>query len=647
MLEYLLYALYGVLGLAALLSLCVFRVAKVRTVLTLALTLAVLGGGSLAQIWWWDTRTDTAREAVPPTVNDFNYVGSDACRSCHSAEYHSWHDTYHRTMTQVAGTESVLAPFDGRTLKRFGTTTTVMQRGDEFFAELIEPSYTKGYQRKYGVLPDESKAPRVERQIVMTTGSHQLQVYWFQEPTTGELWQFPWRYRIKEKRWVHKQDTFLEPPEDPPFINFQVWSSSCIECHAVAGQPHFNSTNGVYENARVAELGISCEACHGPGKEHCESNQNPLNRYAAYASDERQTNIINPKHANQDVSAQICGTCHSHHVFAPDAKPELHATGPQHKPGDDMLQVGRFMNAMDESVFGYGEDATRITRFWPDGACRTGGREYNGMTESECYLNGEMTCLSCHSMHNADPNKQVSKLMDTNEACFQCHQTYRENLTEHTHHGADSPGSSCYNCHMPYTSYGLLGSIRSHTIQSPKIRAFEPHGRLNACNLCHLDQTLEWSQKSFTQWYDKDTIELSDEEKSTSAAVLWLLKGDAGQRVTSAWHMGWEPALLASGKGWTVPLLAATFEDPYSAVRFNAWRSINRIPGFEDLYNEFDSEIPIRVESRQQVLKLWMTDKKLHLKRGTQTLTDDGKPDWPAINALLKQRDNSRMVINE
>ena len=44
-------------------------------------------------------------------------------------------------------------------------------------------------------------------------------------------------------------------------------------------------------------------------------------------------------------------------------------------------------------------------------------------------------------------------------------------------------------------------------------------------------------------------------EESTAAAVLWLLSGDAGQRPLIAWHMGWAPALEASGRDWLAPYL--------------------------------------------------------------------------------------------
>ena len=50
-----------------------------------------------------DSATNRPREL--PTDG---YVGSDACRSCHPHNHATWHDSYHRTMTQVATPESVI-----------------------------------------------------------------------------------------------------------------------------------------------------------------------------------------------------------------------------------------------------------------------------------------------------------------------------------------------------------------------------------------------------------------------------------------------------------------------------------------------------------------------------------------------------------
>ena len=112
-------------------------------------------------------------------------------------------------------------------------------------------------------LGELSNPPRAERRIAMTTGSHRHQTYWMQNPN-GTLIQFPWVYHIDTKRWVFRIDSFLRPPRDK--VTYNIWNLHCIGCHATGGQPRVDPN--MHTMHSTGELGISCEACHGPGREH-------------------------------------------------------------------------------------------------------------------------------------------------------------------------------------------------------------------------------------------------------------------------------------------------------------------------------------------------------------------------------------------
>ena len=147
-------------------------------------------------------------------------------------------------------------------------------------------------------------------------------------------------------------------------------------------------------------------------------------------------------------------------------------------------------------------------------------------------------------MHHSDPVDQLKPDMRGNAACVECHAgpEYTTAIEQHTFHKPDSTGSNCLNCHMPHTTYALLGAIRNHQVQSPSAGRSIRHGVPNACNLCHLDQTLDWTQQQLAKRYGHEPLPLSAEQRSTSAALLWLLKGHAAQRAIAAWHAGWQPA---------------------------------------------------------------------------------------------------------
>jgi hypothetical protein len=211
-------------------------------------------------------------------------------------------------------------------------------------------------------------------------------------------------------------------------------------------------------------------------------------------------------------------------------------------------------------------------------------------------------------MHDSSPTNQLAAHMERNQACTQCHEKIAKNVQAHTHHASDSSGSLCYNCHMPYTTYGLLKALRSHEISSPSLKQTMAAGRPNACNLCHLDKTLDWTNQKLASWYHQPRENLSDTEKSVAASVLWSLQGDAAERALLAWHFGWEPARRASGEEWIAPYLALSMQDEYPAVRYIAARSLKRLPGFADFQYDYVATDHLN-EAARDIFSRWSKGK--------------------------------------
>src|SRR5262245_54488031 len=71
----------------------------------------------------------------PNQIVQTDYTSSNSCRACHPSQYATWHASYHRTMTQVAGPETVVADFDTVTVVHaHGRPMTLERRGNEFWA---------------------------------------------------------------------------------------------------------------------------------------------------------------------------------------------------------------------------------------------------------------------------------------------------------------------------------------------------------------------------------------------------------------------------------------------------------------------------------------------------------------------------------
>lgn len=386
----------------------------------------------------------------PKKTPDGEWVSSSACKSCHPGEHASWHRSWHRTMTQVASPETVLAP-------------------------------------------------NVPAGVVLTTGSHHEQTYWVKNDK-GELRLWPFVWLKDERKLISRQDAFLRPPDsDMPNVR---WNSNCIQCHSTGGEPR---SIGDHFETRVVELGIACEACHGPGGAHVEKHRDPIERWMARGDDKRDASIVNPAELDSKASAAVCGQCHS---------------------------------------YSYPRD-------------------------------GAMTCTSCHSMHEGDPDDQLAPAKLGDRMCTQCHAIVAAN---HSHHAPGSAGSRCVECHMPMTSYALFTAIRSHRIENPRIGE-----RLSACNLCHLDKTLAWTDGKLHDWYG---TERTNPPGDVPASIVWALRGDAAERALAAAAMGRKESLDASGRDWEKPILDVLRSDPYAAVRFIAERSSKEVSGRRQLIDD-------------------------------------------------------------
>jgi hypothetical protein len=172
--------------------------------------------------------------------------------------------------------------------------------------------------------------------------------------------------------------------------------------------------------------------------------------------------------------------------------------------------------------------------------------------------------------------------------------------------------------------------------------------RLNACNLCHLDRTLAWTADRLHEWYGTDPPELTPDEQTVAASLLWLFKGDGGQRAIAASSMGWPPAREAFGGGWTVPHLAQLLLDPYAAVRFNALTSLAQVPEIGPVENNFDAGPEDRAAAREVLLEAWRSAAGRHpAQLRPELLYVGNEPDWKTVERLLQQRDDRPMVVVE
>jgi len=601
-----------------------------------------------ALAWWQGTigRKEKSRAALaektPEQGRPGGYVSSDQCKSCHPEQYASWHRSYHRTMTQLPSAHSVRGNFENVTLEYAGEKYHLERRGEEFRVDMVDPDwkYVQTLKRAAGQAaadPAGPAAPRAKKRITMLTGSHHMQAYWVASKDGNMQFNIPFTYVFHDQRWLPRNDVFLLDPSIQ-WIQ-QVWNVTCLNCHSTAGQPRQDPRTKVMQT-RTAELGVACEACHGPAEEHVRANLDPTRRYALHASLKPDPTIFNPARHEHFKASAACSQCHA--IRHNPHKERWNLEGISHWPGEDIEAQAPLVRYDGTDLNAPGNEKKRSLMegcFWTDGQVRVSGRDFSALAASGCYTRGRISCLSCHSMHRYQSNDdQLARGMEGNQACLQCHGDYAAKLEQHTRHRAGSSGSLCYNCHMPHTTYGLLKAIRSHTINSPSVKSSLETGRPNACNLCHLDKSLGWTAVKLGEWHRQPVPAMTAEQSNASAAATWLLKGDAGQRALIAWHLGWAPAQRISGVAWMPRLLAETLVDPYSTVRYITQRSLNTLPGFERFAYDYIGPDAHRAQAREQVIETW----RANIRASDAWLLPE-----EAIADLLRQRDNRRMELLE
>ncbi len=488
------------------------------------------------------------------------------------------------------------------------------------------------------------------------TGSHHMSVLWYESPFDRTPAMLPIVYLRDQQRWIPRNAAFVRPPGSGGH-ELGRWNQVCSRCHSTHSRGRLNNQTDEWDT-HVVDFGIACEACHGPGEKHIQFHDNLTN------VNESDDVVVSPKNLPHHLQSDVCGQCHSVHLpkFETYDIEKFMTDGMPYRPGDNFEDspMRSLVRSTPESegtaALARAKEDLLENSFWPDGTVRVAGREYNGLIDSPCFQNGKMSCLSCHEMH---PDKsvdleswrddQLKPGMRTNRACTQCHQEpiYNSELTQHTHHSADSHGSRCMNCHMPHTTYGLLKSVRSHRIESPSVITTLTTGRPNGCVLCHLDRPIGWAADHLSQWYGQQKLELKNPvARETASGVVNLLLGDAGLRAIHASTFAWQPAREASGTDWMAPYLLLGLIDEYDAVRIITKRTLQTLPGYENVDIDEFADAAERVKMVNRYLDEFKRDVRLQ-PRPALLIDEEGKIDFEKASQMFNARDQTPIFLQE
>jgi predicted CXXCH cytochrome family protein len=528
----------------------------------------------------WKARAIRADLGTPRDLHGVAFVGSEACGRCHADNHRSWQRTFHRTMTAEATPASVLGAFDGSTLRHDGVVARMDRDAMGGFRMTFTP---------------QGRAARAVT-VARTVGSHRYQQYLAKEGDT--YWRLPVAWHVEERRWFPMTGAFLFPddaelasPGRPAFgggvfdRHVTRWNDNCVFCHNVAPNPGLDAATGLFRTT-TAELGVACEACHGPGAAHVDANTDPLRRLWLRARKAADPTIANPARLSPSRAADVCGRCHGQRL-ADDVGPFL-AHGDPFVPGDDLALT---TSPLWRDTPLAGDREAFAARFWADGTPRLTAYEYQGLLQSRCAQEGALTCTSCHGMHEGDPRGQLrARLRGTaaDTMCTACHAALADGAAaaRHTHHEAVGTGARCVGCHMPRVVYGVLDVHRSHRVEVPDPARAAAAGRPDACTGCHVERTPRWAAAERARLWGValaadgappagDAVDASDAPGPEEA----LFAGDSLTRAVAADALGRAqvPLAPAARAARTGALLEAMTSDAYPAVRHLAWRALGRL----------------------------------------------------------------------
>lgn len=491
----------------------------------------LLLSASILILAWGKNRPDSG-----PVIGAYGeYTGSKACGACHLRQYQEWQRSLHGKMIQVAGPQSILGDFERKnTFTDRGSDFRMYSRDGQYFIE----------EKPAGKLP-------VTYKVDFTLGSKRIQHYISVLEDGRMRVVFP-TWDVQKSRWFHsieivRTSHYAEVP-------IQIWNKHCFDCHVTAERQNYDAASDTYRTQFV-EPGIGCEMCHGPGRRHIASAGGPR---------VKQT-IANPGRQSAPQQATVCGQCHSPRVIVQLG----------YQPGRN-----RFDFHLPTQAHFY-IDNWYDPPMWGDGRMRRFAGEWLGLLQSECYLKGGATCITCHNPHNNRISEDSRLRGSSNALCARCHAEIERDLTKMSHHRADSEGSRCVNCHMPYTTNMMTSVERDHSLTVPAPENTVRYGIPNACNACHNDRSAEWAVSTLDSWFPKRSGKMAQradalvnakkrEARAISPLIGLLLNSSENQiiRASAAGFLGEykSPEVAAA--------LAKALQDPEVLIRAEAARSL-------------------------------------------------------------------------
>jgi len=436
------------------------------------------------------------------------YVGSENCTDCHRAEAEAWQGSHHAKAWTEANPDTIRADFDG-------TQFTL----DDMTARFrIEADGT------HRVTVTERDGETTDYPVHSVVGVEPLQQYLL-ETEPGRLQSFDVVWDTQKAEWFHLYPDQNVPPSDALHWTgpYKSWNARCGVCHATGYEAGYDPALDRYQTTQ-AEIGVGCEACHGPGRDHVDwaegAGAPPLN-YGFSADLSTPQGLI-----------QQCAGCHSRREAFFDGSPT---------PGTP------YHNAYNLSLL-------RPGLYHPDGQIRDEVYVYGSFLQSKMYEKG-VTCSDCHDAHTAEVKAEG------NAICTQCHNPGGNSrfpslpLAEfdgpaHHRHPEGSSGAQCTSCHMTEQVYMGNDWRADHSFRIPRPDLSAETRAPDACTSCHTDQSPDWAAAQLRDWFPDSTNR--GPHFGQVLAQAQIDPGQASNDLVDLAHSANSPAMIRATAIWLI-----------------------------------------------------------------------------------------------
>jgi predicted CXXCH cytochrome family protein len=535
----------------------------------LALCIVALVGLGLTGASDDDVETRSNGGPVDNTyMEEAAFNGSTECGTCHMEAHNAWKDSLHPTKMRIANVASVEGDWDTDPVITIGddvdVTVHLSKDGNEFSVDL-DGQGTHVYIVDF-VLGGESWM----QQYLVTIGSSRyvLPIQW--NVDSGELVGYS------------TSDWYADTGEPKTIAKDTSWDLNCAACHVTGFDVEYNETSGEWV-ASWEELGVGCEACHGPGSLHITPPDGGTRSEYIWST----------------VDSSECGACHNRGqslgtLGGETAGYPLDASGHPYMPGDDMD-----LFFVTDGIYHPDDETSRVHRQqYPDYIGHPHSDSLTTILESE---RGQETCLKCHSTdymlateddkpsfdavqfsiecvachgpHGTDEDHDLR--VDRDQICSQCHRTFETPPGETVHHPQTEMvegiiqipeidgtpwmdgDAVCADCHMPLVATsGEDYDIASHSFYHINPAKSISLGMPNSCTVsCHGGQggtgeplTDNEALNYIEGWRANITDLLPDAEASVEAAAQALADAEGfgfSETVIEAQTLVYNKTLLA------------------------------------------------------------------------------------------------------